>query len=333
MKSFLMFVTTLAVGAVFSGCDPFVDAQYEAIQSSQRAAREESAELKARVGAESAEVSALLDRAAQCCDDDADGDSLAIALISVGKTEQESAVLNQTDVQYAFVNLGYRIKHLVCLNNAGSEDDLLACDLKLGLAGLFEGYPFLERGTLNMAGSTDQVDFDLATYLDAAYALYVAAYDTYGLKTPQVYFDLKTTADAVAKASTARLTQSKNLVSMMLALTAAGTETASKTEVSMNDVDALAQIDTSLGLTMLAFQANASSSAESKERLDAAVNAALAGSQFQEAQTLANAQATFNLQFLNLRTQMDRESASYDAVSKTMKTKHDTVKNSINNVR
>jgi len=44
-------------------------------------------------------------------------------------------------------------------------------------------------------------------------------------------------------------------------------------------------------------------------------------------------QMSFNLQVLQLQSQMQRENRSYTAVSNIMKTKHDTVKNSISNVR
>jgi hypothetical protein len=44
-------------------------------------------------------------------------------------------------------------------------------------------------------------------------------------------------------------------------------------------------------------------------------------------------QMSFNLQYLQLQSQMQNENRSYTAVSNIMKTKHDTVKNSINNIR
>ena len=44
-------------------------------------------------------------------------------------------------------------------------------------------------------------------------------------------------------------------------------------------------------------------------------------------------QMSFNLQYLQLQNQMQNENRSYTAVSNIMKTKHDTVKNSINNIR
>jgi septal ring factor EnvC (AmiA/AmiB activator) len=42
---------------------------------------------------------------------------------------------------------------------------------------------------------------------------------------------------------------------------------------------------------------------------------------------------SYNLQYLQLQSQMQHENRSYTAVSNIMKTKHDTVKNSISNVR
>jgi len=44
-------------------------------------------------------------------------------------------------------------------------------------------------------------------------------------------------------------------------------------------------------------------------------------------------QMSFNLQYLQLQSQLQNENRSYTAISNIMKTKHDTAKNSINNVR
>ena len=44
-------------------------------------------------------------------------------------------------------------------------------------------------------------------------------------------------------------------------------------------------------------------------------------------------QMSFNLQYLQLQSKMQHENRSYTAISNIMKTKHDTVKNSISNVR
>ena len=44
-------------------------------------------------------------------------------------------------------------------------------------------------------------------------------------------------------------------------------------------------------------------------------------------------QMSFNLQYLQLQSAMQDENREFTAVSNIMKTKHDTVKNSINNIR
>ncbi len=48
---------------------------------------------------------------------------------------------------------------------------------------------------------------------------------------------------------------------------------------------------------------------------------------------LEEARMGFNLQYLQLQSQMQHENRSYTAISNIMKTKHDTVKNSISNIR
>lgn len=48
---------------------------------------------------------------------------------------------------------------------------------------------------------------------------------------------------------------------------------------------------------------------------------------------MQEAQLSFNLQYLQLTSQMQNENRAYTAISNIMKTKHDTVKNSISNIR
>jgi hypothetical protein len=51
------------------------------------------------------------------------------------------------------------------------------------------------------------------------------------------------------------------------------------------------------------------------------------------AQQVQETQTSFNLQYLQLQNQMQNENRQYTAVSNIMKTKHDTVKNTISNIR
>jgi hypothetical protein len=50
-------------------------------------------------------------------------------------------------------------------------------------------------------------------------------------------------------------------------------------------------------------------------------------------QVLQETQMSFNLQYLELQSQMQNDNRQYTAVSNIMKTKHDTVKNTISNIR
>jgi len=86
-----------------------------------------------------------------------------------------------------------------------------------------------------------------------------------------------------------------------------------------------------------ALYAKLSAKAAEVGKAGSAMGAAAAGdSQSQLLQATKNMQETqmsFNLQYLQLQSQMQNENRSYTAVSNIMKTKHDTVKNSISNVR
>jgi hypothetical protein len=57
------------------------------------------------------------------------------------------------------------------------------------------------------------------------------------------------------------------------------------------------------------------------------------GALLQATKGMQETQMSFNLQYLELQSQMQNENRSYTAVSNIMKTKHDTVKNSISNIR
>jgi uncharacterized protein YcgI (DUF1989 family) len=66
----------------------------------------------------------------------------------------------------------------------------------------------------------------------------------------------------------------------------------------------------------------------------AAVAGASSQSQLLDAtKQMQETQMSFNLQYLQLQSQMQHENRSYTAVSNIMKTKHDAAKNALNNVR
>jgi len=66
---------------------------------------------------------------------------------------------------------------------------------------------------------------------------------------------------------------------------------------------------------------------------DTSAEARSLAAQGERALSQPDLQMSFNLQYLQLQSQMQHEKRSYTAISNIMKTKHDTVKNSISNVR
>jgi hypothetical protein len=73
--------------------------------------------------------------------------------------------------------------------------------------------------------------------------------------------------------------------------------------------------------------------AELSRKVDAVVKAQPGAAMQAAVKELQQAQATFNLQYQQLQQRMQNENRQYTTISNVLKTKHDTVKNSINNVR
>lgn len=67
---------------------------------------------------------------------------------------------------------------------------------------------------------------------------------------------------------------------------------------------------------------------ETMSRLHEAVDQLL-----EQVKDVQETQLSFNLQYLQLQSQMQHESQTYTTLSNVMKTKHDTVKNTISNIR
>ncbi|HWQ02125.1 MAG TPA: hypothetical protein VN449_08435 [Gaiellaceae bacterium] len=91
------------------------------------------------------------------------------------------------------------------------------------------------------------------------------------------------------------------------------------------DLAALAEINERMAATADRFAVLAS---------ELVANLASSQAQLLEAtKQMQETQMSFNLQYLQLQSQMQHENRSFTAVSNIMKTKHDTVKNSISNIR
>ena len=78
---------------------------------------------------------------------------------------------------------------------------------------------------------------------------------------------------------------------------------------------------------------SASTGAGSSSAIGAAADGSGQDQLLNATKQMQETQMSFNLQYLQLQSQMQSENRSYTAVSNIMKTKHDTVKNSISNIR
>jgi hypothetical protein len=86
-------------------------------------------------------------------------------------------------------------------------------------------------------------------------------------------------------------------------------------------------------LVKVAQQAAGDAQARASRLRDLVVARAPQATLLEATKSLEEAQMSFNLQYLQLQSQMQHENRSYTAVSNIMKTKHETVKNSISNIR
>ena len=108
-----------------------------------------------------------------------------------------------------------------------------------------------------------------------------------------------------------------------------------------SDIQQLAKQQEELGRLMKLYaekQKQVLDKAASLEKTyDSAIGAAAGGDSqshlLQATKEMQDTQMSFNRQYLLLQQQMQQENRSYTAVSNIMKSKHDTVKNSISNVR
>ncbi len=89
----------------------------------------------------------------------------------------------------------------------------------------------------------------------------------------------------------------------------------------------------SMRLLQLAQQAATSAEASANQIASMASGGASQAQLLAATKQLQETQMSFNLQYLQLQNQMQNENRQYTEVSNIMKTKHDTVKNSISNIK
>lgn len=106
--------------------------------------------------------------------------------------------------------------------------------------------------------------------------------------------------------------------------------------VQVNDaIRALGEAEVDLR-DLVAIQLRLSDAAGELSRLAAQLAASIPDSQdglVAAWQGIREAQMSFNLQYLQLQNQMQNENRQFTMVSNILKTKHDTVKNTIANIR
>lgn len=95
----------------------------------------------------------------------------------------------------------------------------------------------------------------------------------------------------------------------------------------------IASLRTPSGSTPTPTPANPRGSTGASPHIGAAADGSGQDRLLAATRAMEETQMNFSLQYLRLQSQMQHENRSYTAISNIMKTKHDTVKNSISNIR
>jgi hypothetical protein len=97
-----------------------------------------------------------------------------------------------------------------------------------------------------------------------------------------------------------------------------------------NNVSTISEINEKIDDGVMKFQQRIKSFVET---IGASTGSDSGGDLLNAVRQIQETQMSYNLQYLQLQSQMQNENRQYSAVSNIMKTKHDTVKNSISNIR
>lgn len=269
-------------------------------------------------------------------------------LLSVAQSPQSETLLKSSTVRYAFADMAYRVGHIACLKGSSKDDERarLNCDLLMAFGQMSEGYKALGTGAELVAASIKAQDQSFENLYGVILGIIERA-RTAGNGPSAVMVAMKNVADPLHKVAIERQTPSTSFGSMVRAMQS-GVKNAADVVASMTALVG-AQDETAVLAAIEDISTDGNSSAQAMNevitgssfdenalvQLNETINAAKDHNSLLESEraALGEMQMSFNMQYLGLQQKMQDESRRFTLLSNVMKTKHDTVKNSINNVR
>ncbi len=293
-------------------------------------------------------------------------EDFARSLVVLGQTDQTDPLLNQPLIRYSYIDLGYRVENILCLSNIHKQLDAgeplfrTRCDLAMDLGSISESYALQALLFSNLKAELKQEAAALGTYLaaidDVRKQLGTAA------GTPDFLNELNAKVQVVKDLLKTRQTQQASFgervnsglnvaggaiasgASLIAPATEPGADHSSAVQNLQTLLDQLAAAQVDIDAGMDGTGAVGALPQDALAGLDGAVKTAgdaitaAAGGDTQSAlmqatQAMQTAQMSFDQRYLQLQKSMQNENRQYTTVSNVLKTKHDTVKNSIGNIR
>lgn len=287
--------------------------------------------------------------------------ALGNGLILIGQTTQADPTLNKSNVRLALMALGYEAKNIVCLQQAKVVRALAGCELYTGMAGLYEGLRTLDQSIRRTAWSSTVLDYNVRDLALTAQAFYDKVAPGFAV-VPAALVNLAAAASAAQthyneRPQTREAVLLASVHPFKKALFEAGTEddmTLRLSKATSDDTVIGQANEDHLNATLTTIEQSVAASTLAKVGFDPITKASLAdiGALYQAYnavegwvystgdQAILDAFESMRLSFVALEIQvvdriaaLDEEAKAFTRISSFMNTKHDTVKNSINNVR
>ncbi len=290
---------------------------------------------------------------------------LSSQLVSIGETTQTDSDLNQSQIRFAFFQMGYSLLNLQCINQVNTEGysapRKAGCDVISDIGVILGGFDILVLSTNRVIQAYSDYQTSLSEFSGSIQDVIATLRQSETAPSTQLIELSKSASLTVDKATFRQRLDDSAAASVVRssgdaasALSQAASTVASAMGMSNGSAAATAlgtigdQMATSggalteVGSTVSGIAGDCGYPCDQHGALTQAGSAVIAELQktsnsnqalLEATKKMQETQMSFNLHYLQLQTARQNENRQFTMVKNLMKTKHDTVKNSINNIR
>lgn len=282
-------------------------------------------------------------------------------LLSVASADQKIFALDQSEIRFDFAELAYEVEKIRCLSKFNATNDLISCSLRSDFAIKEQGVKIADIITNNMIGDVTTQDQSAMVLVDAVRAL-VTVFTQNKIEIPQSLSRLQKTTEAGSKLVIERQTQQSSFgdkVKMVRngVATGAGAAAGAASLIAQATTggpgsqaikDLLAIEDLLFALFTVELPKNFTDlvavsgfNADSLKILASEIQIVVAevtsGDKLlvahEAAHTVQQRHAEFVATAFQMQSLILNEKDQFSRISNVLKTKHDTAKNSVGNIR